>query len=377
MNSLEALIALNAFSGMGSLKLKALIESFGSPEKIFEASEDKILLFGISRQIASKLKAVNKEFLDSEFKFIQQQQLDVITYWDSNYPENLKDIPGAPVVLYVKGKFLPQDTLSIAVIGSRKATFYGISQAEQFAQELSLCGLTIVSGMARGIDAFAHKAALKCGGRTIAVMGSGFNRIYPSENAPLVDQIAERGVVVSEFPVNTSPIAQNFPRRNRIISGLSLGVLVIEAARNSGALITADFALEQGRDVFALPGRIDAQTSSGTNGLIKEGAKLVENADDIIEELEPILKSKIKELKTSQPEPVNKKQILTEPDLSEEEYKVCSLLSSGSLDFDDIVMKTKLPAGVISVILTALELKRLVKQMPGKIFMEEKRDNKI
>ncbi len=215
---------------------------------------------------------------------IKKLNLNVLTRQDDEYPQNLKNILYPPIVLYVKGRLKPQDCNSIAIVGSRLASFYGLSCAEKLAGELANYGLTVVSGMARGIDTASHRGALKQNGRTIAVIGSGFNRIYPPENKGLCEEIAGSGAVISEFPIDTPPEKENFPRRNRIISGLSLGVVVVEAARNSGALITADFALEQGREVFALPGKVDSSTSFGTNELIKQGAKLVSCVDDIIEE---------------------------------------------------------------------------------------------
>jgi len=209
----------------------------------------------------------------------------MLTFKDKEYPFLLKQITDPPVVLYIKGRLKEEDKLSIAIVGSRQASFYGLQCSQKFSFELAELGFTIVSGLARGIDTWAHKGALKAGGRTIAVLGSGFSFIYPEENKELVEEIALKGAVISEFSCNTQPFSFNFPRRNRIISGLSLGVLVVEAAKKSGALITANFALEQNRQVFCVPGRQDSFTSWGTNTLIKEGAKLVLDIQDILEEL--------------------------------------------------------------------------------------------
>lgn len=284
MNRLEALICLNMFN-IGSLRLKKLLGFFGRPENIFKAPAEKLIgVSGIGTEIAAAIRSFKADSLDKELALIKKFDLNVLTTDNSDYPENLKHISDPPILLYVKGRLNPQDKNSIAIVGSRLASFYGLSCAEKFAAELVDYGFTVTSGMARGIDTAAHRGALKKHGRTIAVIGSGFNRVYPPENKELCEEISRQGAVISEFPVDSAPLPCNFPRRNRVISGLSLGVVVVEAARNSGALITADFALEQGREVFALPGKVDSFTSFGTNELIKQGAKLVSCVDDIIEE---------------------------------------------------------------------------------------------
>jgi DNA processing protein len=273
-------------------------------------------------------------------------------------------------VLYVKGKLQPQDKYSIGIVGSRRASFYGLSSAERFASDLSALGYTVISGMARGIDTSSHKGALKAGGRTIAVMGSGFNQIYPSENKGLSEEIAQNGAVISEFPLDVLPLKQNFPRRNRVISGLSLGVLVVEAARNSGALITADFALEQGREVFALPGKVDSGTSFGTNGLIKQGAKLVSCVEDIIEELEAPVKKK-PEGSVILDEQVNDLEDCLQPqkNLAGEEAALYNIISPQPLQLDEIVDKTKMDVTKIADLLLRLQMRRLIKELPGKQFV--------
>jgi len=207
---------------------------------------------------------------------------------DKDYPTNLKYIYQPPATIYLEGSIIPQDQIAIAIVGSRRATDYGLNNAERLGFELAARGIAVISGLARGVDSAAHRGALKAKGRTIAVLGSGLNRLYPPENKNLAREIARSGALISEFTPDTPPERQNFPRRNRIISGLSLGVVIVEAAKRSGALITAGFALEQGREVFALPGKIDSFTSGGTHDLIKQGAKLIESVEDIIEELEPL-----------------------------------------------------------------------------------------
>ncbi len=362
MTELEALVSLNMVLDIGSIRLKQLLEFFGKPENILAAQEKLTQVAGIGEKIAEKIRSLKKEDLEREFALAKKLNLKIITHSDSEYPANLKHIPDPPIVLYIKGEIKEQDNLSIAIIGSRRASFYGLSKAEEFAYELSRCGFTIVSGMARGIDTSAHKGALKAGGRTIAVMGSGFGHIYPQENKELREEIAQNGAVISEFPINTEPLKQNFPRRNRVISGLSCGVLVVEAARNSGALITADFALEQGREVFALPGKIDSSTAYGTNGLIKQGAKLVSSVEDILEEFN------ISVIERTPPE----KEPKSEPKksaLSNKETFLYNLISEQPVLLDEIAEKTEMNIQTLSDILLRLEMKKLIRQLPGKQFI--------
>ncbi|MFA5276357.1 MAG: DNA-processing protein DprA [Candidatus Omnitrophota bacterium] len=250
MNRLEALISLNKISGIGSIRLKKLLEFFHKPENVLKASPEKLnAVSGIGDKIAYQISGLKKEDFLKEIAQAKRFGLKILTLEDKEYPQNLKNIPGPPIILYVKGKIQDQDNFSVALVGSRRASLYGLNNAQRFAFDLALKGVTIVSGMARGIDTAAHQGALKAQGRTLAVIGSGFAHIYPAENIELAEEIARSGAVISEFPVNAKPLRENFPRRNRVISGLSLGTLVVEAAQNSGALITADFALEQGREV--------------------------------------------------------------------------------------------------------------------------------
>ncbi|MDD5116795.1 MAG: DNA-processing protein DprA [Candidatus Omnitrophica bacterium] len=284
MNAFESLVALNLIPQVGSSRLAGLLEYFQKPENIFKGSRQE-LSAACGEKIAQNIAAFDPRLLEDDLALAKKAGIRIVTLFDRDYPRLLKEIPGAPIVLYVSGDIGAADNPSIGIVGSRRASFYGLNNAERFAAELSARGITVVSGMARGVDTYAHRGALKAKGRTVAVMGSGFSHIYPPENAGLAKRISENGAVISEFPMKTKPLAQNFPRRNRLISGLSLGVLVAEAARNSGALITADFALEQGREVFALPGRIDSNGSTGPNSLLKQGAKLVTCCEDILEEL--------------------------------------------------------------------------------------------
>lgn len=232
---------------------------------------------------------------NKELELAKKHNIKVISINDSSYPEILKKIYDPPKILYVKGKLVKEDGLAIAIVGSRRASSCGLAQAEKFGFELAKLGITIVSGLARGIDTKAHWGALKAGGRTLAVLGSGLLNIYPRENKELADKIASSGAIISEYPLAAEPLAQNFPRRNRIISGLSLGTVVIEAAKTSGALITARCAIEQGREVFSLPGSLDSDTSFGTNELIKDGAKLTMSVEDVLEEMSPYIKNLLKE----------------------------------------------------------------------------------
>ena len=290
---------------------------------------------------------------------------------DAGYPGILKKIHRPPKALYVNGSFKDEDANAIGIVGSRRATRYGIEMAEKIAFDVASRGVTVVSGMARGIDSAAHRGAIRARGRTIAVMGSGHGHIYPPENEELYGQIAKAGAVITEFENDMKPLAQNFPIRNRIISGLSLGLVVVEAARNSGALITASLALEQGREVFAVPGKISSVTSGGTHDLIKDGAKLIQSVDDIFEELQ---------LKEIEPASGEEKEILDEKitkrtkayvynSLNEDERKVYKVLDDEPLYIDDLVKESKVSlSGVLKIILS-LEMKKLIKELPGKQFM--------
>ena len=296
-----------------------------------------------------------------------------ITINDAGYPKNLKNIYDPPKALYVNGSFSAQDAMAVAIVGSRRATLYGLQMSEKFGYELASRGITVVSGMARGIDSAAHRGALKAKGRTIAVMGSGHGHIYPPENAKLYEEIAAAGAVVTEFEDAEEPLAYHFPMRNRIISGLSLGVLVVEAAKDSGALITADLAAEQGREVFALPGKISSATSSGANRLIKDGALLVETVDDILEELKIIemkpLSGAAKDKKDG--EIARKTKAYVCNSLTEDERAVYGTLSDEPLYIDDIVNKANVGLRKAADVLLKLQLKHLVTEMPGKQFVRK------
>lgn len=279
---------------------------------------------------------------------------------DSEYPENLKNIYKPPSEIYIRGSILPQDKNAIAIVGTRRATYYGLEQCRKLSYDLALRGITIVSGMARGIDTAAHKGALQAGGRTIAVLGSGHDHVYPPENKNLYDKIVESGAVISEFKSDTRPFKANFPRRNRIISGLAIGVVVVEAPERSGALITANFALEQGREVFAMPGNINSAKSSGTNKLIKEGAKLIEGIEDIFDELGNAFDTKkIDEHKSPKP-----------ADLSSAEKMIYDTLEDDPKSIDEISEILHLSTQEASLVLLKLELKKLIKTLPGNNFIK-------
>ena len=293
-------------------------------------------------------------------------EIKKINIKDTDYPEGLKHMHGPLPALYVAGELLEEDKNAIAIVGTRRASFYGIEMAGRFAYELGLLGITIVSGMAKGIDAAAHKGALRAGARTIACMGAGHDNIYPPEHRKLYEEISKNGAVITEFPMGTKPLPSNFPSRNRIISALSKGVLVIEAPEKSGALITARFALEQGREVFAVPGNINSERSAGSNRLIKDGAKLVENVNDILEELLYVMDIDRHEIKDKRKGTSEKVQ----NELSREEGRIYSLLSSAPCSLDDIIKKLNVPVQDVSKIMLGLELKKLVKTLPGENFIK-------
>ena len=354
MNDLEALVSLNIIPQIGSVRLSKLLDVFKKPGAIFTAGH-KDLASVLGQEISQSIVSFDYKRLDSDLSSARGSGLKIITILDSEYPKALKEIPGAPIVLYIFGEILLEDSLAVGIVGSRRASFYGLNQSEKFAADLAVHGITVVSGMAKGVDTYAHRGALKVKGRTIAVIGSGFNHIYPEENKDLAKEISFSGAVISEFPMEASPLPQNFPRRNRLISGLSMGVLITEAAKNSGALITADFALEQGKDVFALPGRIDSAMAMGSNALLKQGAKLVTCCEDIFQELN---------LDTGE------KFEMKKPDsLFGEENQVYGFIGSNATSIDDLIEKTSLPSSRILNSVLKLRFKKLIRQLPGKQFV--------
>ena len=298
-----------------------------------------------------------------------------ITIDDKEYPKNLKNIHSPPKALFVNGAFLEQDDMAVALVGSRRPSVYGLEICEKLAFELAVRGVTVVSGMAIGIDTAAHKGALRAKGRTIAVLGSGHGHVYPPQNKKLYEEIARCGAVVTEFENDIEPLPYNFPQRNRIISGLSLGVVVVEAARNSGALITADFAAEQGREVLAVPGKISSLTSAGTNELIKDGARLVQSADDILEELSIVeMKTVSNQGKDRIEEKILKKtKSYIYNSLTDDERKVYKSLSDEPVYIDEILKKSGLATTRATKVLLDLELKRLIRELPGKQYVRKER----
>ncbi|MCX5708467.1 MAG: DNA-processing protein DprA [Candidatus Omnitrophica bacterium] len=364
MTEIEALVGLNLVMDIGSIRLKRLLEAFGTPQNILSASRDKLMgVDGIGEIIASRIVSLDKKAIDRELSLARKNNVRILFWNDLDYPRNLKFIYDPPIVIYLKGQLLPRDNLGLAIVGSRRASFYGLSCAEKFSGDLVANGFTVISGMARGIDTAAHKGAIKARGRTIAVIGSGILNIYPQENQKLAEQIASNGAVVSEFPVEAQPLKQNFPRRNRLISGLSLGVLVVEACRNSGALITSHFALEQGREVFAIPGKVDSVSSFGTNSLIQQGAKLVSGIEDILEEF-PFFA--VQNHRESLEE--GKRSLSPQQGLSCTEELLYNIISTQASSVDEVVQKTGLAIGEISLNLLSLQLKKKIRVLAGKLF---------
>ncbi len=358
MSDLRDWIALSMLYDIGPVGSRKLLSVFGTPEGIFNAALDDLLAVeGIGINRAKNIRDFSSwKDIEKRINVMEKGGIKAVSLDDSSYPEMLREIEDAPIILYTKGDIIPQDRYAIAIVGSRKPTPYGTSVAENISEELASMGFTIISGMARGIDALSHKGSLRAGGRTMAVLGSGLDIPYPPENKGMMDKIASSGCVMSEFPPGTLPDRENFPRRNRLISGLSLGVLVIEATSDSGSLITAGYALEQSREVFAVPGNITSFNSKGTNELIKRGAILTRGAEDIVEELAPVLKGFIR----------SKDKLKIE--ITDEEKKLCNLLSGEPKQIDIISRESGLPTSKVLGILLGLELKGAVKQTTGKRF---------
>jgi DNA processing protein len=349
--------ALKSISHVGNVTFRRLVERFGDPENVFKASaRDLASIKGMhTGALSSIINRDGKAEAEKECRAVERAGVRIVTFLSLEYPKALVEVHDHPPFLYVKGT-LRADELSVAIVGSRRASNYGTTTAEKLARDLSAQGITVVSGLARGIDTAAHRGALKAGGRSIGVLGCGIDVVYPRENVRIFDELQKKGALVSEFPMGTEPRAENFPRRNRIISGISSGVLVVEATENSGSLITAQYALEQGREVFAVPGNINYGSSRGTNSLIKQGAKLVECTGDILEELPQAVKS------------VNPRVADAVQALSPIEANVVALLAPNPLHIDEIIAKSALTAGEVSAILLRLELNGLITQLPGMYF---------
>ncbi len=361
MNDIQAWFALKSVPGIGNHLFKRLIDRFQSPEHVFGASHDALLkIEGMTLRLVQRIKThVIPDKIEKELELVSQKSYRIVTMSDPQYPPLLQRIPDPPPFLYVYGT-LPSTIKNIAVVGSRIATHYGISTTKKLCQDLVSLGFIIVSGMARGIDTAAHTGALNGQGQTVAVLGSGLEQIYPRENQGLFHRIAENGAVISEFSLYTEPDGHNFPIRNRIISGISLGTVIVEATKKSGSLITARLAAEQNREVFAIPGSIQSFKSIGTHQLLKQGAKLVEHAQDVIDELP----HDIRTATASPPSATTKNK----PPLSSEELGVYEALEPYPLHIDALIRKTALNPGKISSILLGLELKGFVQQHPGKHF---------
>ncbi len=359
--------ALKSVPGIGNHFFKRLIDRFASPEHVFNASDEQLLeVDGMSRRLVNAIRRHSiSDQVKKELDLVSQKGYRIVTLSDPEYPPLLLQTPDPPPFFYVFGN-LGASAKSIAVVGSRNPTRYGISTAMQLCKDLALLKITVISGMARGIDTAAHEGALAGGGKTVAVLGSGLEKVYPSENQKLFHRIAENGAAISEFPLNAHPEAYHFPIRNRVISGMSLGTVVVEAGQKSGALITAQLALEQGREVFAVPGNIHSFKSIGAHKLIKQGAKLVENAKDIIEELPNIIQKHLAK------ENVKQEQMTDNlPPLLPEELPVFQSLGTYPVHIDELVRKLSIEPGKLSSILLQLELKGIVRQSPGKLFSIE------
>jgi DNA processing protein len=356
---IESLLRLYAVAGLGPARIRKLLAAFGSPEAVLQAPIQKLVRIpGIEQHTALCIKEkVDEQRIRRQLDFVRQHRLNILTCWDEAFPTALKHIYDAPILLFCKGDLGILNTMAIGIVGTRNPSSYGRLITEKFCRELTESNFTIISGLARGIDTIVHQTVLKLEGRTVAVLGSGMDMIYPPENRKMAERITEHGVLVSEYMIGTIPDPRNFPRRNRIISGLSIGVLVTEAGVKSGALITAYQALEQNREVFSVPGPVNSRKSAGANLLIKQGATLVKDTQDILTEIEHHISLKRSDNK------------YTPPDLTGLEKELYELLSDEPVHIDALAIKIRrTTAEVLSTLLT-LELLGIVKQLSGKMFV--------
>ena len=360
--------------GMGPVRLQALLEVFESPQRVLSAGRSALkAVQGIGAETAEAIANWDKHVdLQAELDRVAAFGARVIHWGAPDYPENLRTIQNPPIVLYVWGELRPEDSQALGVVGSRNVTHYGVESAKKLSYQLAFAGYTVVSGLARGIDTAAHQGALAAKGRTIAVIGSGLSRLYPPENEKLAERIIESGAVVSEYPMERSADRQTFPYRNRIVAGWGKGLLVVEAGMNSGALITANQAIEQGRPVYAVPGPIDRPTSAGSNRLIQQGARLVMSADDIFDDLGTLFPGERPRLSAApahNPDAPAAAAVAPTPKLSHDETLLVTALEVGELSLDELTAATRLPAYKVSSALTMLEMKRLVQALPGQRFV--------
>jgi DNA processing protein len=346
-------VGFNMVKGIGSVRFKTLLDAFGNAEAAWNASPQALLEAGLSRKIVESFQRVRKSVsLEQVWQRLQSLDVQVLTWEDEGFPCHLKEIDQPPPVLYIRGTLTPEDEWAVAIVGTRRVTAYGRQVAEDVATALARNGVTIVSGLARGVDSIAHQAALNAGGRTLAVLGNGIDLVYPPENRRLAAQITEHGALVSDYALGTPPDGVNFPPRNRIISGLAMAVIVVEAGQTSGALITASFAAEQGRDVFAVPGNINAPQSQGTNRLIRDGAQPLLNPQDVLEALNLTMVAEHRAVRVALP---------TDP----VESQLYKLLSHQPMHVDEIRAQANMPIETVTATLVMMELKGMVRQVGG------------
>ncbi len=353
MSDLKYWVGFNRIPGIGRVKFSQLERYFGNLEKAWHATPADLKAAGLdARSIESIVASRPGISPDTEIELLERHQVKVLTWNDSAFPDRLREIYDVPPLLYIRGTLAPEDEWAIAIVGTRRATIYGRDVTERLVTDLVHNRITIVSGLAHGIDSVAHRTALESGGRTIAIFACGLDLVYPSENTKLAQAIMEQGALISEYPLGTRPKADNFPRRNRIMSGLSLGVVVTEAGESSGALITANLALEQNREVFAIPGSILSPASRGTNRLIQDGAKLVRNAQDILEELNLTMIPQQLEMRELTP-------------ADETESLLLKHLHNEPIHIDEVCRRSQLPIATVSSTLAMMELKGMVRQLGG------------
>lgn len=367
MTESEAYVVLNMLPKVGPGRVRRLAESLGGALPALTAGRERLMrVDGIGADVAAVIAGWESHAdLTGELAAAKKLGVAVLTPADSGYPENLRNIYDPPLALYVKGRIESRDSRSVAVVGSRQPSYYGRESARKLGYQLAYAGMTVVSGLARGVDTHAHEGAIAAKGRTIAVLGCGIDQIYPPENRLLSEKVIEAGALVSEFPIGTKPDRQTFPIRNRVVAGLSLGILVVEAPRNSGALITARMGLDQGRQIFAVPGRVDTPHSRGCHQLIKDGARLVEGAEDVLAEFEFLLPG-IGKTPPKQPASAG---VDASQALDQELIAILGALGPEERHIDEIIRICGLPPAKVSSSLLQLELRRLVRPLPGKFFV--------